>query len=138
MASDPTARLCPHCDGRGRQRVPPSPYGKLVPCAACGLTVLAAESRPRDGGLLLFDPGPDGEGEHFDTVLSDDQALVLGSGDATAIDCKGRFPLYRSHAWTCPERLMPPAQRAERDAFRRSLTEDGAEPPPGLAHLLKR
>lgn len=78
-------------------------------CPACSRPVLIAESRARDGVLLAYDPDPDGDGEHFDTILSADLSRVDGSGDAIAGHCKGRFRLYRHHFWTCPQRLgVPP------------------------------
>jgi hypothetical protein len=74
-------------------------------CAACGQPVLVAQSRTNPSLALMFDPEPDGDDEHYDTTLSDDLARVMGSGDATARDRIGRFPLYRAHPWSCPERL---------------------------------
>lgn len=101
-------RACPECAGTGRVAAGPE-FPQRGPCAACGRPVIAAESRTTPGLGLLFDPEPDGDGEHFDTILADDLSRILGSGEATERDCKGRFPLYRSHFWTCPKGLMPDA-----------------------------
>lgn len=77
-----------------------------IDCPACGLPVLIAEGR-RDRVPLAFDTEPDGDGEHFDTILDDDLSRVRGVADGARMiaDWRGRFTLYRSHFWTCPERL---------------------------------
>jgi hypothetical protein len=74
-------------------------------CPACGRPVLILPTRRRGGILLAFDPEPDGDGGHYDTVLADDKSHVTGSGDAIAAGCEGRVPLYRAHAWSCPQHL---------------------------------
>lgn len=77
-------------------------------CMACVRPVLVVESRETPGFGLMLDPEPDGEGDHYDTVLTEDLSRVSGSGEAIVVGCKGRFPLYRPHPWSCPKRLACP------------------------------
>ncbi len=91
-----------HCHACG-PKLPATPrYPLPGSCAACGHPVLIFQDG--DGiACLLYDPAP-GEGEHFAALLSKDGSQIIASGDATAIDCKGRFPLYRAHYFSCPHR----------------------------------
>ena len=87
-------------------------YPLRIHCAACGLRILVVLNRNRDVALAM-DPEPDGDGEHFDTILAEDLSYAVGSTDSAEMlaDWKGRFQLYRCHAWTCPERLAVPRGR---------------------------
>jgi hypothetical protein len=87
-------------------------YPLRIHCPACGRRVLVVLNRSRDLALAM-DPEPDGDGEHFDTILAEDLSRVSGATDSAEMlaDWKGRFPLYRCHAWSCPENLAVPCGR---------------------------
>lgn len=94
-----------HCQTCGQKLPEITPrYPQQAPCGVCGRMVLITESRTQSGVPVLLDPVPDGDGPHFDTILNGDLSRVTGSGDAIAMDCKGRFPLYRAHYFSCPHR----------------------------------
>lgn len=68
------------------------------PCAACGRNVMAWEVDGGEPRRVILDPEPTDDG---DTV-------ILGGKPQGVIreDVAGRFTLYRSHFFTCPERLV--------------------------------
>ena len=82
---------------------PPEAFPWHRTCHACGTPVLVFRSNRTGVPCLIYDPYP-GEGDYYDTVLSEDGTRISGSGKATAIDCRGRFPLYRAHYYSCPNR----------------------------------
>ena len=83
-------------------------YPLRIYCPACGERILVVLNCNR-GVALAMDPEPD-VGEHFDTILAEDLSRVSGATDSAELlaDWKGRFPLYRCHAWSCPQRLAVP------------------------------
>ena len=73
-------------------------------CAACGRPILAIEIiSPIVGGAyhrrVLLDPLPAPDG---DVVITDGRP----TRPAVRADVEGRFPLYRSHFFSCPEHLV--------------------------------
>lgn len=68
------------------------------PCAACGQIVLAWEVMGAQPRCVILDPIPTDDG---DTVILDGEPKGVIREDVI-----GQFPLYRSHFFTCPKRLV--------------------------------
>lgn len=71
-------------------------------CAACGRSIRAWDAHdPRWGrALVLLDPDPTDDG---DTVILDGKPTYVIREDVV-----GRYTLYRSHFFSCPNRLVVP------------------------------
>jgi hypothetical protein len=97
---------CPH-GWPGGERCGPCSFDHITgwregPCAACGRTVRQWRDRHGGGGAIVdVEPSDDGD------VWINPEGTPVGVVNA---DVRGRFVLYRSHFFTCPNRLSTGAR----------------------------